>query len=202
MHWFVVRQLERQVLEQLGHTPSTAAAIAVLVGLDQGEVAEQLHAMKMRGAILRDDAGVFSIKKLNGSQPAAPEIKREPLMTKADAPAENKKCPRCQKTKPLTTDGKPNFYSNGYCRECGRDMGRERSEAKSKAAGGGKKAPKKLASKRVAKYQHGVPPDPLGRMVVNLFSIRIKDHAGLDHDLVLDYGTVKQLLLELKDCTS
>jgi hypothetical protein len=39
-------------------------------------------------------------------------------------------------------------------------------------------------------------------MVINLFSIRIKDHAGTDYDLVLDYATVKQLLTELKDCTS
>ena len=119
-------------------------------------------------------------------------------MVKKVKDGDTKRCPRCKETKPLVgPDGEKNFYSNGYCCPCGRVISAEPHR-------GGKSKPKtapKVVSKRIAKHQHRVGADPLGRMVINLFSIRIKDHAGVDHDLVLNFDTVKQLMTELQDCT-
>lgn len=199
MHWFVVKQLEQIITERLGQVPSTAAQIAAIAGVDQDAVGEQLHGMKMRGLLERSELGVWNIKKLNGAHAGAPEIinKKENVMTEKPTPATTKTCSRCRKSKPLDQ-----MRSNGQCKACGKEYDRARLAAKKAEAAGGAKPAKKLASKRVAKYQHGVGPDPLGRMVVNLFSIRITDHAGVAHDLVLNYDVVKQLLIELKDCTS
>lgn len=195
-----MKQLEQLVtvaIQERG--PLTELALMQLLSTEAG-IGDTLHALKIRGQLARSDMGLWSIKTNAADSPPVIQ-QRDMPMTDTAAPAATKKCPRCKKTKPIeSAEGKPNFYGNGYCRPCGLEDSRARS-AKKKKANGHAPAPKKIASKRVAKYQHGVVPDALDRMVINLFSIRIKDHAGAEHDLVLSYDTVKQLLTELQDCT-
>lgn len=97
-----------------------------------------------------------------------------------------KRCPTCKLTKPIE-----DFYSNGYCKPCGLKRARKPREPA--------KAAVKAAPVTQKKSRPRAPGDD--PMVVNLFSIRLRDHAGEQHDLVLGYDVIKQLLTELKDCT-
>lgn len=222
MHWFIAMKRQEQAvlnyLERVGPR-NTVQLFEQLHALQipEATISEALHSLKMWGLVERSDAGEYSIKalvKTNGAAHAPPalelgdspaaaaaidEREEQPMVKK-----ETKTCPRCKEDKPLVdADGKKNFYSNGYCIPCGRAKSRERTEAKTgkkpKARGGEFVVKSKPVSKRVAKYQHKAPADPLGRMVINLFSIRITDHAGIEHDLILDYTAAKQLATELKD---
>lgn len=116
-----------------------------------------------------------------------------------------KTCPGCKKTKPLVE-----FFSNGYCKPCGREKAREYA-ARKKANGGNAAKVRQKPDPKVKRHVraggkrkangNGAVPLQLGadRMVIMQFAIRIEDSAGHVHDLFLTGDTVKRLAIELQE---
>jgi hypothetical protein len=202
-HWFIrMKQLEQLVtvaVSQFG--PITIAALHDKLGTEDG-VADALHSLKMRGSLTRSDSGFWSAKPVNGAPapaaaaavhiPAVIEQKENPPMTEPDT----KKCPACGEKKPLEE-----MRSNGYCKTCARAKSNAAYRAKKVATAATVKNYVGRGRKKTASTSPVPDPPASPRMVLNLFRISIADHAGKQHDLVLSYDTVKQLLTELKDCT-
>lgn len=167
-------------------------------GMQPVDVEATLQRLKTRGAVDRDNTGEWYLAATKPAAPAAaiPHEVRKPMTKETPTEGADRRCSICKKTKPPEQ-----MRSNGQCRACGKVYDSNRL-AKKKAAAGVTEYVGKRGRKKKSNGGAGVPmllksDEP---MVINLFSIRINDHGGAQHDITIDSTAARQLLAELREC--
>ena len=180
------------------------AALAQGLNIDRDEAG--LWSIKNSDVWLQASKIVWDLSAVNGSAASYTASHSKATGRFHGQESERRRCQRCprdcKETKPLVgADGEKNFYSNGAtAAPAARAISAERT-------GGGKSkpktAPKVVCESALRSHQHRVGGGSARAAAWSSISFQFgsSDHAGVDHDLVLNFDTVKQLMTELLTAT-